>query len=96
MKKINCLICSILLLVFLTSVLLSCVTKPDIKDYQGIEKEYAIDKLEDHKTTNTVKLLLNWFLWGGYFGWIPSIIDTINYISYEADFNYIERQITEQ
>ncbi len=33
---------------------------------------------------NTVKLLLNWFLWGGLFGWIPSIIDTVNYISYEA------------
>ncbi len=96
MKNPGRIICSILLIVFFASVLLSCVTKPDIQDYQGIEKEYALNKLENHKTTNMVKLLLNWFLWGGYFGWIPSIIDTFNYISYEAEYNYIERQITEQ
>ncbi|HOE08723.1 MAG TPA: hypothetical protein PLU33_05675 [Treponemataceae bacterium] len=68
MKNQGRMICSILLIVFFASVLLSCVTKPDIQDYQGIEKEYALNKLENHKTTNTVKLLLNWFLWGGYFG----------------------------
>jgi len=83
----------LLLVVFLGLVLSSCVTQPRFSDYIGYEKEEALDDLKQLKTSNTIKLVLNWALWGPFGLWIPSIVDTINVISYSDDFNSIERKI---
>ena len=85
---------SILLIVVFVGIFFSgCVTRPVYSDYIGYEKTEALDDLQSVKTGNTIKLVLNWLLWGGLGLWIPSIVDTIYYIDYSKDFNKIERKI---
>jgi len=83
----------LLLVVFFGLIFSSCVTQPRFSDYIGYEKEEALDDLKSVKTGNTIKLVLNWVLWGWVGLYIPSIVDTINFISYSDDFNSIERKI---
>jgi hypothetical protein len=72
---------AILLLVVLVGLMLSsCVTQPRFSDYIGYEKSEAISHLDQHKAGNTIKLILNWVLWGWIGMWIPSIVDTVNYM----------------
>jgi hypothetical protein len=81
-------------LVFILSIFFSsCVSQPRYSDYVGLSKEDAFYELEQHKTDNIVKLILNWLLWGWTGLYIPSIVDTINLVSYTDDYNSIERKI---
>ncbi len=83
----------LLMVVMIGMLLTSCVTRPRYGDYVGYEKEEALDDLGRMKTGNTIKIVLNWLVWGGLGLWIPSIVDTINYVNYLDDFNSIERRI---
>lgn len=91
-KTLQTLSC-ILLIFFLGSLFFSCVTKPKLSDYNGMSKDTALYELGKVKSTNTIKLVCNWLLWGGLFMWIPSVVDTFKVISYQSDFDYIERKI---
>jgi hypothetical protein len=91
MKKKS--IAVLLIFVLISLMLSSCVTKPRFTDFIGVEKEEALSDLDSMKSSNTLKLVLNWLLWGWIGIYIPSIVDTINYFDYLDDFNTIERKI---
>ncbi len=82
-----------LLVIVVGMVLSSCVTRPRFSDYVGLERGEAIAELDHLKTSNTIKLVLNWLLWGPFCAWIPSIVDTINVISFADDFRTVENRI---
>jgi len=83
----------VLLIVCIGLILSSCVTQPRFSDYIGSDKSDALSDLRKQKTSNTIKLVLNWLLWGWVGLWIPSIVDTVNYFSYLDDFNTVGRKI---
>lgn len=85
---------AILLIVVLVALTFSsCVSQPRFSDYIGSEKDDALSDLSKQKSSNTVKLVLNWLLWGWIGIYIPSIVDTINYVAYLDDFRTVERKI---
>lgn len=82
-----------LLVVIVGMLLAGCVTRPRYSDYIGYDKQEALSDLKGQKTGNTVKIVLNWLLWGWLALWIPSVVDTINYFNYLNEFRSIERRI---
>ena len=74
-------------------LLVGCVSQPHYADYVGSDKVDALHDLNNMKTSNTVKIICNWLLWGWTLGWIPSIVDTISYIAYMNDFDSVQRRI---
>jgi hypothetical protein len=82
-----------LILIFIGILFSSCVTQPRFSDYIGSTKDDALRDLDKHKSSNTVRVVLNWLLWGWIGLYIPSIVDTVNYFNYLDDFRDIERKI---
>jgi len=91
MKKKS--IAAMLVFVLIGLMLGSCVTQPRFSDYIGLEKDDALDDLSKQQSSNTIKLVLNWLLWGWIGLYIPSIVDTVNYLSYLEDFRTVESKI---
>jgi hypothetical protein len=83
----------LLLVVSMGLVFGSCVTQPRFSDYAGYDKDEALSDLSRQKSSNTVRIVLNWLLWGWIGLYIPSIVDTINYVTYLEDFRTVERRI---
>ncbi|MDR0878208.1 MAG: DUF4339 domain-containing protein [Treponema sp.] len=83
----------LVLFFFVLSIFSGCVSQPRYGDYTGLDKEEALHDLRSKKTSNGVKLALNWVLWGWVGFWIPSVVDTIRVITFVDDFNTIERRI---
>ncbi|MDR0710702.1 MAG: CsgG/HfaB family protein [Spirochaetaceae bacterium] len=85
--------CVLLLCVFMGTLLTSCVSQPRFSDYVGLEKEEARSDLARVKTTNTIKLVVNWLTAGYFTAWIASVVDSIRALSFAGDFESIERRI---
>jgi hypothetical protein len=88
-KIIGC----VLLGVFMGTLLTSCVSQPRFSDYVGLEKDEAYRDLDRVKTTNTIKLVVNWLTAGYFTAYIASVVDTIRVLTFMGDFESIERRI---
>jgi hypothetical protein len=83
----------VLLCVFVGALLTNCVSQPRYSDYVGLEKEDALRDLNRVKTTNTIKLVVNWVTMGYLTFWVASAIDSVRALMFISDFQSVERRI---
>jgi hypothetical protein len=71
----------------------SCVSQPKFSNYVGLDKSEAYYRLNNLKTSNTLKIALNWLVWGWIGLYIPSVVDSVRYLSYMGEYDIIEHRI---